>query len=344
MTRQQKIKQILEELGEPSYRLKQINQAIYKQKIVNYLDITSLSKPLRERLNAELGPVLTLNTSTTVVGQDVEKVLFETSDKNKIESVWMNYNPEFSLAHESVCVSSQSGCALNCAFCFTGTMGFKKNLEVDEITDQVLYFMQTRNFNGSVSFMGMGEPFSNAANVFEALDVLSNPEMFGIGQRKLNVSTVGVIPGIERLTTEFPQVNLAYSLHTPFEEQRLELMPITKAYPTSDVLNALDNHILATRRKVFLAYIFLGGVNDSEDHALGLAALINARRKDVRYLYHVNLIRYHGENSGGTFNSSTKEQIKTFTKILTEKGIQHTIRQSFGLDIEAACGQLCVKS
>lgn len=343
-TRFEKITNILYELGEPLFRLDQITNAIYKRGVTHYSDIKNIPLFLREKLVATLGDtVTTVSPIHTVKGDAVEKVLFDTQDKQKIESVWMNYTPEFSLPHESVCVSSQSGCALKCSFCYTGTMGLKKNLSADEICDQVLYFRETKNFRGSVSFMGMGEPFANEENVFQAFGMLTNPNMFGFGARKINVSTVGLVPGIARLSQEFPQINLAFSLHTPFEDERLQLMPITKAYPISSVFNALDRHIQLTHRKVFIAYIFLAGVNDADDHANALAALINSRG-GYSYLYHVNLIKFHGAGGGLPFKSSSNERIASFMSILTKKHINNTLRQSFGLDINAACGQLCAKS
>lgn len=187
--------------------------------------------------------------------------------------------------------------------------------------------------------MGMGEPFANPDNVFEALGILTGPDYFGLSPRRINVSTVGIIPQIKRLTNDFPQVNLAFSLHTPFLKQRLELMPITKIYPIEDVMKSLDEHIKTTKRRVFLAYILLGGVNDTQEHAKALVDLIK-NRGEVSYLYHVNLIKYHPGPNDNAFKEPKQEQINMFRRILEKNKITNTLRQSFGLKIFAACGQL----
>jgi len=337
--REQKIRSILNGLNEPEYRFDQIKHAIYREKVTDYSNISSIPLGLRNALKERLGEVLAIKPLQVLNSNQAQKVLFETQDGAKFESVWMEHADEF---HESVCISSQSGCALGCKFCYTGTMGLKKNLTSDEITDQVLYFRNSRNFVGNVSFMGMGEPFANSDEVFKAISVLTDKKAFGLGQRKINVSTVGIIPGIKRLTKEFPQVNLAFSLHTPFNDQRLELMPVTKTYPIDEVMMALDEHILKTKRKVFLAYILIKGINDSQKHANALVELIKSRGL-TSYLYHVNLIKFHGGESTIKFKTPGEKTIKDFIAILTSEGIPNTLRQSFGLDIHAACGQLCVK-
>jgi 23S rRNA (adenine-C8)-methyltransferase len=349
VTRQEKIQQIITDCGEREFRLKQVIHAIYKERVTNYADITSIPESLRTRLSAELGEVLTIKPISTVTGKDVQKDLFETQDGAKLESVFMSreMNSEASTedpsdGRETLCVSSQAGCALNCAFCYTGTMGFQKNLSEDEICDQILFYRNGKQFSGTVSFMGMGEPFANLDNVFAALHTLTDSDKFGMGERKVNISTVGLVPGIERLTKEFPQINLAFSLHTAFEQQRAELMPVSLAYPISAVMDALDRHIIKTHRKVFISYILMAGINDSNDHAAALAALLKARGGHS-YLYHVNLINFNGEGAGLPFKALPQEKISAFSIMLTKKGIPNTIRRSFGLEIGAACGQLCAK-
>lgn len=176
-------------------------------------------------------------------------------------------------------------------FCATGALGLNKNLTADEITDQILYFLFQHRSIDSISFMGMGEALANP-QTFIALKTLVHPDLFGLSARRITVSTIGIIPGIQKLTREFPQVNLTFSLHTPFHEQRSELMPINKRYSLTDVMEVLDDHVKITKRKVYLAYVLLPGVNDTLDHANELISILK-KRASLKQLYHINLIRYN---------------------------------------------------
>jgi 23S rRNA (adenine-C8)-methyltransferase len=191
--------------------------------------------------------------------------------------------------------------------------------------------------------MGMGEPFSNPINVFESLEVFTNPNKIGMGQRKISISTVGIIPGIEKLTQTYPQINLAFSLHSPFPDQRLQLMPITKAYSIDQVFTCLDERMKLNNHKIFIAYVLLAGINDSVEHARALAQLITANQHRQRLL-HVNLIRYNPGNSKTVYQRPNKVTINTFKDILTKSGVKNTLRQDFGVNIDAACGQLAAAS
>jgi 23S rRNA (adenine-C8)-methyltransferase len=340
-TRLEKIKDILG-ADAPSYRMKQIAEAIYVQGVKEYSQITTLPKPLREKLSKELGnEILSLKSVLETKDDQAHKILFETRDGHKIETVRMVFKPtkERDRDHISICISSQSGCPLGCKFCATGAIGFKKNLTPDEIADQVLYFRQLGLDVGNISFMGMGEPLINEDNVFEAIRIFTDKDLMGIGKRHISVSTVGIVPGIKRLTKDFPQVNLAFSLHTPFEDQREEIMPVTKSYSIENVFQALDEHVRKTKRKVFIAYALFGGLNDSQKHAAALVKLIKSRGKHS-YLYHVNLIRYNAGDSAQVFKCPTKEKVDSFRATLERFGISVTLRQSFGTNINAACGQL----
>jgi 23S rRNA (adenine-C8)-methyltransferase len=288
-TREVKIKEILDRLDQPKYRFNQILEAIYKQnEILNYSQISNLPKEVREALIAESGDSIpSLKEVTIQKDGETQKVLFETNDGNKIESVKMHYEG----GRNTICVSVQVGCAMGCAFCATGKLGLARNLSADEIVDQILYFRKNGHQVDNVVFMGMGEPFANPAT-FEALEILIDQKKLGIGQRHISVSTVGIIPGIERMTKEQPQINLALSLHSPFQDQREKIMPIAKSYHIADIMDALERHILATNRKVLIAYILLDGVNDSEEHAVALAEMLKSYGK-VSHLFHVNLINYH---------------------------------------------------
>lgn len=190
-------------------------------------------------------------------------------------------------------------------------------------------------------FYGNGEPLANP-NVFEALSILTNPDLFGLSQRRITLSTIGMIPGIRRMTKDYPQVNLAYSLHSPFEDQRNELMPINKKYPLHDVIKVLDSHIQHTGRKVFIAYILLNQINDSMKHAEALANLLQGR-DTCSHLYHVDLIPYnYTDKTEQHFTPSSYHQVQRFQKKLRDNGIEVTVRAQFGSRVNAACGQLYV--
>lgn len=338
------IEHILDSMNSPPYRKEQVYEGIYKHYIKSYSEMTSLPKDLRQALEKDLGSqVLCLNNVFETQGGQADKVLYETADKNRIEAVLMTFKPneERNANHESLCISSQSGCALGCTFCATGAVGFKKNLTADEITDQVLYFLQQGKTVDNISFMGMGEPFANP-NLFDALKIITDKDKMAYGQRHISISTVGVIPGIKRLQKEYPEVSLAYSLHSPFPEQRVQLMPITKAYPISDVMATLKEFVAYTNKRVFIAYVLLDNVNDSVDHAKEIAKLIK-KQGEKQYLYHVNLIRFNPGYTFKPFNKPSAARISDFRRALESYGIKNTLRQSFGVKIDAACGQLYAK-
>ncbi|MBD3366294.1 23S rRNA (adenine(2503)-C(2))-methyltransferase RlmN [candidate division WWE3 bacterium] len=330
----QTIEDILIKHNAKPYRYEQIYKALYQNPDVKaWEDMFTVPEEIRKDLAKTLGnEILTLNPKTTQKTGETEKVLFETHDGHSIEAVKMHYEN----GRNSYCVSTQSGCAMGCAFCATGQMGLKRNLTTDEIVDQVLYFAKQGYEVDNVVFMGMGEPFLNPAT-FEALEIMTHKDMLNLGSRKVSVSTVGIIPGIHRMTKEFPQINLAFSLHTPFQDQREKLMPVSKSYPVVAVMEALAEHIRVTNRKVFIAYILLGGVTDSLEHAQALAGLINSFEE--AYLFHVNLINYH-EVPGGKFKRCSEASLERFRKALFDAGIRSTVRQDFGEGIDAACGQL----
>ncbi len=338
-SRLETIKTLLETGNYPKFRFEQIKEAIFSAKISRYSQISNLPKDLKEQIINTLGDdILTLKFVHETRGQQAHKVLFETRDGHQIESVRLSYKLKSGI-HHSLCISTQSGCALGCLFCATGAIGFRKNLTADEILDQVLYFQKNGLPVDSIIFMGMGEPFSNPDNTFAAIDLMTNKDLLGISPRHLSISTVGIVPGIERLTRNYPNVNLAFSLHNPFNDERVKLMPVTNAYPIEKVMAAIDQHLAVTNRKVFLAYILLKDVNDSVRHATALADLVRATPDRLRLL-HVNLIRYNSGNTLTTFQKPTNSVVEKFQAVLTQNKIHHTMRQDFGTDINAACGQL----
>lgn len=234
---------------------------------------------------------------------------------------------------------NELSCGFGCTFCATGTLGLKRNLTTDEITDQLLYFTLNNYPLDSVSFMGMGEALANPY-VFDVLHVLTDPKLFGLGHRRITVSTIGILPGVKKLTKEFPQINLTFSLHSPFHDQRSELMPINNHFPLEEVMTVLDEHVQQTKRKVYIAYILLRGINDSTGHAEAVVDLLRGRGS-WEHLYHVNLIPYNSTDATPkSFVESDQNSINMFLRILKSKGIHVTVRTQFGSDINAACGQL----
>lgn len=328
-----KIQSVLTALNQPGYRLTQIQTAIYQDHFFEFSQMSGLPLVLRQALQKELGEILSLKPVKVAQGKEAVKILFTTEDGHSLESV-MTFN------HSFVCLSSMSGCNLGCKFCSTGTMGLRKKLTVDEIIDQVLYFEKNYGFHGHITFMGMGEPLLNEEAIFPALKILIT--VLNYGQRKISLSTVGIVPGINRLTKEFPQVNLALSLHSAEDGQRSELMPVNKLYPIAEVMAAVNQHLQTTKRKIFLAYLLLNNINDTLAHAAALVKLIKSQG-NYSYLYHVNLIQYHASLANSDFKRSSAETRATFSQYLTKNKIPNTIRKSFGEDIQAACGQLYAK-
>ncbi len=336
MNRYEKMKQLLIRNNLPGYRHDQILQAIFKQRIGEYDNMINLPQRLREELIKEFGnTVYRLVPVSESKSEQAGKVLFALADGNKMEAVRLRYQRGW----ESFCISSQSGCGFGCRFCATGAIGFKRNLTADEITDQLLYFYLNGHSLDSISFMGMGEALANP-NLFDALALLTDPALFGLSQRRITISTIGMIPGIHRLTAEFPQVNLAFSLHSPFEKQRSALMPVNQKYSLHEVMEELDHHVKSTGRKVFIAYILLDGINDSPEHAAALARLLKSR-VSCKHLYHVDLIPYNAtDKTAQRFAASGRRQVRVFGEKLKAEGIGVTVRAQFGSNIDAACGQL----
>ncbi|MCJ7666484.1 MAG: 23S rRNA (adenine(2503)-C(2))-methyltransferase RlmN, partial [Actinobacteria bacterium] len=248
-----------------------------------------------------------------------------------IETVLMRH----STGRNTVCVSSQAGCALDCLFCQTGRLGFKKNLDPSEIIMQVLFFQRyLKDIGSSISnivFMGMGEPFLNYDNVLEAVRAINDRDKFNIGARHISISTVGLPEKIKLFASEKIQVNLAVSLNAPNDELRSRIMPVNLQYKIPELLESVKYYIRETNRKVMLEYVMIGGLNDSDEIAIELAALL----KGILCL--VNLIPYNGRPP---LKPPPKARVDAFKKILEENSINVTRRSRFGADIDSACGQL----
>jgi 23S rRNA (adenine2503-C2)-methyltransferase len=313
---------MLADNGEPSYRAGQVWEWVARG-APSYAEMTNLPAALRERLEAEV-PLSTLTVAAEAKSDDgTVKTLFHTVDGRPIEAVLMRYRD----GRRSVCLSSQSGCPLTCTFCATGQMKFGRNLEVDEILDQALHFRRTEAID-HVVFMGMGEPTMNIDNVLAACEAL--PDL-GVTHRRTAISTVGWVPGIDGLAACEMPVGLALSLHAPNDDLRSQIMPVNDRYPIAEVLAACERYRAARRRKVFVEYVMLDGVNDHPEHARELAGLLDPRG------YKVNLIPY---NPTGAYDGSSPERIERFRAILAEHRVTATVRLTRGRDIEAACGQL----
>lgn len=332
----ERIKSIITRLGQPGYRYKQVTDAIFKQGIAEFGQMAMLPKSLRDELARELGnPVCSLEPVAEIASKQANRLLFGITGGERIEAVRLSYERGW----DSYCISSQCGCGFGCTFCATGTIGLKRNLSADEITDQLLYFRLKGYALDSVSFMGMGEALANP-HLFEALSILTDPQLFGLGQRRITVSTIGILPAMLRLREGFPGVNLTFSLHSPFPDQRSKLMPINNRFPLHEVLEALELHIRLTGRKVYIAYILLKGVNDSIDHAEAVADLIMGKGLS-EHLYHVNLIPYNStDGTGRLYGQSERSSIDAFVRVLKARNVHVTVRTQFGSDINAGCGQL----
>jgi 23S rRNA (adenine2503-C2)-methyltransferase len=314
----------LEEAGEPRFRLGQIWEWTARG-AASYEDMTNLPAALRERLESEV-PLSALALQREAHARDgTEKALFTTADGRPIEAVLMRYRD----GRRSLCLSSQSGCPLTCTFCATGRMKFGRNLTASEILDQALHFRRGGPVDHAV-FMGMGEPLLNLDNVLAACERL--PDL-GITPRRTAISTVGWIPGIERLTNEGPPVRLALSLHAADEPLRSELMPVNERYPLPDVLDACRAWYEKRKEPVFVEYLMLDGVNDRYEQALALAKVLTPLKA-----FKVNLIPYNPTEAG--FQGSSRGAIDAFRAALEGRGVRATVRLTRGRDIDAACGQL----
>ncbi len=261
------------------------------------------------------------------------KGLFRLHDGNEVEAVLMEHHG----GRNTVCISSQAGCAYACAFCSTGQAGFTRNLTASEIFDQVRYFAMQLARDGrkvtNIVFMGMGEPFANYDAVMDAVALLNDPKGFGLGHRHITISTVGLVDKIDRFAERETQVNLAISLHAPTDATRSTFMPVNRKFSVDELMAAVARYIAKTNRKVFFEYVMLAGVNDSDQHAHDLAKLMKSS------LYHVNLIPYNS-TPDALLRGSDEPRIWAFAKILERAGRAVTVRTPMGRDIAAACGQL----
>ncbi len=311
--------------GQPPYRARQVWRWA-AQGAAGYEEMTDLPKELREELAAAV-PFSTLSLDgEQTSGDGTVKALFRTGDGHPVEAVLMRFRD----GRRSLCVSSQSGCPLTCSFCATGSMAFGRNLTASEILDQALHFRRLEPVDHCV-FMGMGEPMLNLDEVLGAARRL--PDV-GVTHRRITVSTVGWLRGLRRFVDEVEEpIRLALSLHAPEDALRSELMPVNERYGLAAVLEECRRYVGLRRRKVFVEYVMLGGVNDRVQQAKQLAALLRPR-----HAFKVNLIPYNP--TGGAFAGSSRGAVDAFAETLRRAGVPTTVRLTRGRDIAAACGQL----
>ena len=342
---------------QPAYRAGQLRQWLYKQVAVDPAEMTNLPSALRARLAGDsqielLSPV----TETASRDGQTTKALFRLHDGQLIETVLMRYN-----RRNTVCISSQAGCAMGCTFCATAKMGLQRNLTPGEIVAQVLYFErwlrkevaggtsrtsstrkpETVNIEkeqepqrvSNIVVMGMGEPLANYANLWKALHTLVDADGFGLGARHITVSTVGLVPAIDRFAEEALQVNLAISLHAPNDLLRATLVPITHRYPIAELIAASRRYVARTNRRISFEYAMMAGINDSLAVAEELATLLQG------LLCHVNLIPLN-PIVGSPYQPSRREDVDAFVEVLRNGGVPTTLRVRRGIDIDAGCGQL----
>lgn len=324
---------LIENWGEAPYRARQIWQGIYQHLWKDWGKFTDLPIALRRRLDDEI-PFSTLHPERILHSADGQttKTLFLLPDGNAVETVLMKYE-----RRRTLCISTQSGCAMGCVFCATGQMGFKRHLTSGEIVEQVQYYARLLKEHDekvtNVVVMGMGEPFHNYDATMAAIERLNDPQGFNLGERRFTISTVGLVPMIRRFAAEKRQINLAISLHAANDELRTSLLPVNRKYPLDDLIEACRDYVRLTNRRITFEWALIRGINDRREDARELASRLKG------LLCHVNVIplnptkKYAGA-------ATTRKRAEAFRAELEQRGIPCTIRIRRGIDIQAGCGQL----
>ena len=330
-----KLETLLMDRGQKKFRATQLFSWIYEKKVTNFDDMSDVSKSFREELKRDFSLSLPKIHTKQESKDGTIKLLLELEDGNKVETALMPYN-----YGNAICVSSQVGCNMACAFCASGLLKKKRNLEVHEMVGQIMVMNSLLSEKDQrvthIVVMGTGEPFDNYDNVLDFIRIANHPKGFAIGARHITVSTCGLVPGIMRYAKEGLQTNLAISLHAPNDEIRNKIMPISKGYPMDKLMEAVRYYEKEAGRRVTFEYIMLKNVNDSIECAKELVKLIKGT------LAYVNLIPYNpvDENS---FQRSEDKVTHEFMSYLMKHGVNTTVRKEFGNDIDAACGQLRAK-
>ena len=315
-------------IGEKKFKALQVYEWLYEKKEDNITNFSNLKKEIRSKLQQDFTCHLP-KIIQRQVDKDVEKYLFLLADGEKIEAVLMRH--DYGL---SVCVSTEVGCNMGCAFCESGRLKKIRNVTSSEMVGEIIAIEKIIDERiSSVVLMGIGEPLDNMANVLDFITIINDPKGLAIGARHITLSTCGIVPKIKELSNYPKQINLAISLHAPNNELRNKLMPINKAYPLEKLMPAIKDYIAKTNRRVTIEYVLLNNVNDKVEHAKELARLLKGLN------VYVNLIPYN-ETNHLEFSKSSKKQIDLFYQTLKEAKINVTVRREFGSQIDAACGQL----
>ncbi len=334
------LQQFLEAWGEKPFRIHQIFQALYKDLVEDIAQCTTISAKLRDSMREKFTQhVLKISHITTSSNGQTTKFLFDTHDDNHIESVIMRHLS----GRNTLCISCQAGCPMACTFCATGKLGLLRNLTVGEIVEQVMVAIHHLKKEGlqlrNIVFMWMGEPFLNYAEVHKSLQIFCGNKFLNFSERRVTISTCGIVPGIKKMMIDHPQVSLAVSLHAPNDEARRAIMPVDNTYPLDMLMKTLDEYVQVTNKRIFYEYIMIRGVTDKIEYSYQLARLLEWR------LAHVNFIPYNA-GEGIMWNDmepTSSLMIRKFQRVLEEAGIPSTVRFTMGEDIDAACGQLALK-
>jgi 23S rRNA (adenine2503-C2)-methyltransferase len=332
----EQLEALLAQWEQPRYRALQIWQAVYRDLAAGPEAITTIPRALRERLAVELSfSGLTPKVEARSSDGQTRKTLFQLADGREIETVLMGYE-----SRRTACISTQAGCAMGCVFCATGQMGFRRHLSAGEIVEQVLWFARDLKARvdrlTNIVVMGMGEPFHNYDATMAAVDQLNDARGFNFGARRITISTVGLVPMIERFAAEKRQVNLAISLHAATDDLRTELLPINRKYPLAQLFAAARRYYDETHRRVTFEWALIEGKNDTPEQARALVLWVKGLP------CHVNVIPLNPtrEYAG---QATTRERAAAFKAALESHGIPCTIRVRRGIDINAGCGQLAVE-
>jgi len=323
------LKEIIVGLKFPAFTSKQLADWLYKKHVTSIEEMSNLSKKARSLLNEKYEVGLTPPESFQESIDGTKKYLFKTINSQFIESAYL---PESE--RNTLCISSQVGCKMGCLFCMTARQGFQKQLTSNEILNQIASLPEREKLTNLV-YMGMGEPMDNIDNVLKSLEIITSDWGYGWSPRRINVSTIGVVPAMRRFIEE-SEAHLAISLHSPFNEERKQLMPIENVYSAEQVVEALRDYDFGRQRRISFEYIMFKGVNDSAEHVKGLTKLLNGIR------CRINLIHFH-PIPNSPLKGSERSKMEWFRDQLSNKGLNTTIRKSRGEDIYAACGLLSTK-
>ena len=332
------VDKLVTSIGQPRYRADQLLHMLYHEFPKDMSDMRQIPSEMKKALASAGYTIGAANEIHRVVSEDGQttKLLLKLYDGTLIETVLMQYRKGNSHPRSTICVSTQVGCQMGCTFCATGQMGFERNLKAEEIVAQVLHFaavlQERKEHVTNIVFMGMGEPLANYAETIRAVKLLTHARAFGLGQRHITISTVGVMKGIDRLAEEDLQIGLAISLHAPNDELRRKLVPTAGPHSVKDLISATRSYFKKTGRRVTLEYALIDGVNDSPEIAAELATLLKGNG------VHVNLIPVNP--TAGGFKRPRWKRITEFEHVLRESDVNCTVRVEKGSEISAACGQL----